>query len=215
MIKWIGPILALCTAASGGSITYAYTGDDFNDCNGLPAANGNCPSSFTSDYVTLSLAFSAPLTGDLSAANEVGSPNLLAWSIKDALDSAVFSSSDADATSELVTLTLSTNGSGNIDAWTVQIGDLAGGSGSEFYLFNPTIIGAGCGCSVADAVNLDYIDDADGWNAGNGTPGTFAVAAPEPSGLILVSSCLSLMLLIARWVLRKAQAPARQQGRSC
>ena len=59
MIKWIGAILALCTAASGGSITYDYTGDDFNDCNGLAAANGNCPANYTSDYVTLSLSRSA------------------------------------------------------------------------------------------------------------------------------------------------------------
>ena len=143
----------------------------------------------------------------------MGSPNLLAWSITDAFDSALFFSSDADATSELVTLTLSTDGSGNIDAWTVQIGDLAGGTGSEFYLFNPTIIG-GCGCAVADAVNLDYVDDLDGWNAANGTPGTFSVA-PEPSGLILVSSGLALLLLIvARRVRQRAQAPARQQERT-
>ena len=58
-------IVTLCTAAFGGSITYNYTGNTFNDCNGANFLNGNCPANSFSDYDIASLTFSAPLAANL------------------------------------------------------------------------------------------------------------------------------------------------------
>ena len=121
MVKiWL--VLALSTVAFGDSITYDYTGNPLIYCNGVTFVNGNCPADYASDYVTMSLTFSAPLADNLSSINEI--PNLLSWSISDALGDASFSSSDADAASELTQLTLSTDGSGDIDQYTIDVSNI-------------------------------------------------------------------------------------------
>ena len=192
MLKMICLLLALTSVALGGAITYDYTGINMLYCNGITNVNSNCPSNYTSDYVIASLTFNAPLVDNLSSANEATSPNLLGWSIHDVLNYASFSSSDFNAASELMTLSISTDGNGNIDGWNIQIGNIVNGvSGSFFFLTNPTIIGGGCGCAIADAPNFDGGNIApDGWNASSDTPGQFTVATPEPSAFLLISSGL-------------------------
>ena len=146
-------ILAVCTAAFGGSITYNYTGNTFTVCDGVTSITGNCPASAFSDHNVASLTFSAPLSANLSSA----SPSPTAWTIGDALGlTPSFASTDANAATELTALSLSTNSSGAITGW-VMTGETTGftfspgfQAGSAYIsINNPTFIG-GSGFPNAD-----------------------------------------------------------------
>jgi len=183
MVKvWL--IAALCTTAFGASITYNYTGNTFTVCNGATFLNVNCPANSFSDYDIASLTFST-LGANLSSANEASSPNLIAWMIGDALgDTPSFSSTDANAASELTALSLSTNSGGGITGWAMAAETpgfflsptsfLAGGT---FYgINNPTFIG-GSGFPNADDLigNGGNTNSAPGggYNLSNGFTGSW------------------------------------------
>lgn len=201
-------VLAVCTAAFGGSITYSYTGNTFDVCNGATFLNGNCPANSLSDYDIASLTFSAPLAANLSSVDEASS--LLAWTFSDALgDTPSFSSTDANAATELQELLLSTNGSGAITSWTM-LAETVGfflnpttflPGGTSFYIVSPTFIGGGSGLPEADSLigNGGNTNSAPGggWNESSGVPGTWTetlnAGAPEPSGLALLPAGLGMI----------------------
>ena len=152
-------------------VTYSYTGSSFSECNGVTGpANGNCPANYTSDYILASFGFSAPLDANLSSVDESSSPNLAAWTIRDALGYSFFSSEDPNAAAELVALTLSTNSAGKIVAWNIQISDFTHGEsgGTGFFMTSPTFICGGTGLPCAD--NIVSINGSSS-NLGNATPG--------------------------------------------
>jgi len=166
----------LCGAAFGGTVTYNYTGNTFNDCNGTNSLNGTCPANSFSDRVLASLTLSAPLGANLSSANQVTSPNLVAWMIGDALgDAPAFASTDANAASEITGtgvanfhngISISTDSSGAISAWAMDASNAASGVG----ITSPTFIG-GSGHPIADAL----VSSTGGvfWHLSNGFTGTW------------------------------------------
>jgi hypothetical protein len=168
-VAWL--ITVFCTATFGGAVTYNYTGNMFVRCNGVSFVNGNCPGNFSSDYDIASFTFSAPLAGNLSSANELSSPNLTAWRIRDALGLAGYSSTDPNAANELVMLSLSTNGSGAIVGWGIQAPVFAPGSGVPYFgMTNPVPIGMGSGLPDAD----DFVNTANtGYALSSATAGSW------------------------------------------
>jgi hypothetical protein len=157
-----------------------------------------------------SLTFSAPLAANLSSVNEASSPNLLAWTFSDALgDASSFSSTDANAATELQELLLSTNGSGAITSWTmfaettgfIESPTLFLPGSTSFYIVSPTFIGGGNGEPEADSLEANggstNSAPGGGWNESSGVPGTWTEmlngGAPEPSGLVLLSVGLGML----------------------
>ncbi len=151
-------------------------------CDGTVAVSGNCPATYSSDYVIASFTFNGPLGANLSSVNRVTSPNLIAWTMGDAAGATpTLSSSDANAATELATLVLSTNSSGAITAWTMQAAtvgftDSPFLAGSVFYgISNPTFIG-GSGFPNADDLVFggnggDVNVPGGGYNLSSGLPG--------------------------------------------
>jgi hypothetical protein len=177
-------VTVLSVAAFGDTITYNYTGNTFSVCDGLTSVNQNCPANSFINFNLASLTFNAPLAANLSAANEAASQNLTAWTMRDALgDTPPFSSTDANAASELTALALSTNGSGAITGWTMTTQTsgftfspyLAGGA--YYGINNPTFIG-GSGFLNADDLVFggnggDRNVPGGGYNLSNGLTGTW------------------------------------------
>jgi hypothetical protein len=163
----VGLLAALCSAAFGSTITYNYTGQPFDRCNGTTTGSGNCPNDFTTDNVIASATFNAPLAGGLSVVDEKSAATT--WSISDKKGVASFSSSDANAASELLSLSLSTNASGALSGWVMEASDLIQDQiGTNLIaIFNPTIIGGGTGLPFADGGNFNG-----GGNGGIGPPGS-------------------------------------------
>jgi hypothetical protein len=160
--------------------TYRYTGNSFNRCNGVFAVNDNCPANYASDYVTASVTFLSPLGPNLSAANELNSPNLVSWTLGDAFGSLALSSTDVNAAQELTALSFSTNSVGGITGWTMDgqtpnfMESPSGGQGSAVGLVNPTFIGGGTGLPLADYFVANGGDSAPtGYNSGDSIPGTW------------------------------------------
>lgn len=176
MVKVWVVTAALCTVAFADTITYNYTGNSFNDCNGTTSINGSCPANSFIDHNVASLTFSAPLGAKLSNANEVSSPNLVAWTIGDSLGNIpTFASTDPNAAAEITGtgvanfhngISLSTNSSGAITGWTMEASNAEAGVG----IFSPTFIG-GSGFPIADAI----VGNVSGvfWHLGNGLTGTW------------------------------------------
>jgi hypothetical protein len=169
----------LCTAAFGSSITYNYVGNVFDRCNGTTTGSGNCPANFTTDYIKASATFNAPLAGGLSKVDEKSS--VTAWSIGDANGVASFSSSDANAVSELMTLSMSTDASGALTGWVMEGSNLVHDQyGTNLIvILNPTIIGGGTGLPFADGGNFNGGGNGgigppgSGYNPGNSVPGSW------------------------------------------
>src|SRR5579863_1042719 len=167
-------VVALCTVAFADTITYNYTGNSYTVCNGTTSINGTCPANSFIDHNVASLTFSAPLGANLSNANEVSSPNLVAWTIGDSLGNIpTFASTDANAAAEITGtgvanfhngISLSTNSSGAITGWTMEASNAEAGAG----IFNPTFIG-GSGFPVADAI-VGNVSDVF-WHLSNGFTG--------------------------------------------
>ena len=169
-------VVALCTVAFADTITYNYTGNSYTLCNGTTSINGTCPANSFIDHNVASLTFSAPLGANLSNANEVSSPNLVAWTIGDSLGNIpTFASTDANAAAEITGtgvanfhngISISTNSSGAITGWTMEASNAGAGAG----IFSPTFIG-GSGFPVADAIVGNASDVF--WHLGNGLTGTW------------------------------------------
>lgn len=170
-------VLAVCTSAFGGSITYNYIGNTFNECNGIAAPNGACPANYATDYIVASTTFSTPLVGNLSTANLASSSNFLGWTIGDSLGYTSFSSTDTNASAELTNLIFSTSSAGGITGWTMTAatdGFTKGLLGnSELGAFNPPFNSSN-NTPEADflIVNGGNISTF-GWNVGNSLPGTW------------------------------------------
>ena len=169
-------IAALCTTTFADTITYNYTGNSYTVCNGTTSINGTCPANSFIDHSVASLTFSAPLGANLSNANEVPSPNLVAWAIGDSLGNIpTFASTDANASGEITGtgvanfnngISLSTSSSGAITGWTMEASNAEAGAG----IFSPTFIG-GSGFPIADAI-VGNVSDVF-WHLGNGLTGTW------------------------------------------
>jgi hypothetical protein len=183
MVKvWL--IAALCTAAFADTVTYNYTGNTFSVCDGLTSLNQNCPANSFIDRNLASLTFNAPLGANLSSVNEAASPSLTAWTMRDALgDTPSFSSTDANAATELTALSLSTNGSGALTGW-IMSAETSGftfspylAGGAYYGISNPTFIG---GSGFPNADDLVFGGNGGnrnvpggGYNLSNGLTGTW------------------------------------------
>jgi hypothetical protein len=139
-------------------VTYNYTGQDF--------LGGTGPFT-TSDSVTGTISFAAPLAPNMTVNNNFNQSNVtpLSFSFQggpETLTSAAFTPADTD-------FQFATDAAGNITAWQIDIG-LSGGGQIEIN-FEPNN-------NVGDEAITD-----DGSHGVNHLPGSFAIAAavPEPS----------------------------------
>ena len=106
-VLWLA--MAAAPAAKADVFVYDYTGSDFVACG---PTSSSCPSNYTGDYIIASLSFNQPLGDGITVTDDFSS--LSAWSISDQLGYFSFSSNDPLAASELESIQLTTNGSGNI-----------------------------------------------------------------------------------------------------
>jgi hypothetical protein len=115
----------IASPAQAGPVTYTYVGSLFNVCGygcpGNPTEDGlvNAPPNWDSDRIVASLTFAEALDANMAYQDMYSSPNLLSWSIGDALG--IFSLSSATGGSLNVPpglgtspLMLSTDANGNI-----------------------------------------------------------------------------------------------------
>jgi hypothetical protein len=168
---------------AGSPVTYYYTGKPFSQCDGgsPPLGAGPCPPSslYKSDYEIASLTFGAPLAPNLSNANLAASPNLISWTIGDALGLVSFSSTDANASTELQDLSLSTDSTGSIASWTLgaQPAPFENGQPGNAYIYvqGPASFNQQ-GFLVADALSYDGGSEPGGagYNLGNALAGTWS-----------------------------------------
>jgi hypothetical protein len=137
--------------------TYNYVGSPFNACT-----YGTCPGNYTSDYITASISFAAPLAPNLPLTNVTSS--LAAWSIGDALGNFLYSSGNPSTTGYLTgypskgisPLSLSTGGSGNLMDYQMAAipAVILGMPGlSQGGIFNPAMSGGGL--QIASFVAID------------------------------------------------------------
>jgi hypothetical protein len=152
-------------------VTYRYTGSPFTGCS-----YGTCPANYTSDYIAASLTFSAALPPNLPLTNELSSPNLVAWTVGDALGYFSYSSADTNAATELPTLSLSTDGNGNIVNYTMLAGAGPPYTGGAV---NPTLTDKQ-GTQLADFIQINLLTPSE-WDAATSTVGQWS---KPPSGTI-------------------------------
>jgi hypothetical protein len=150
-------IAVICSAAYGGSITYDYTGNTFTTCS-----FGTCPASAFTDKVVASATFSAPLPTNQRLTNFLSSPSLIGWTFGDLAGNQLYSSTDPNASSELVFngvpgLFLATNSSGAISESYINAGGLLS-------LGDPAVTSNGF-------VYADVINAGGAWAAYNSIPG--------------------------------------------
>jgi hypothetical protein len=166
----------------GSPVTYYYTGQPFSQCDGgaPPVGAGPCPPSsfYASDYEIAALTLSAPLAPNLTNANLAASPNLISWTIGDALGLVSFSSTDANASAELQDLSLSTDGSGSIANWTLaaQSAPFENGQPGNAYIYvqSPALVNQQ-DFLVADALSYNggSAPGGAGYNLGNAVTGSW------------------------------------------
>lgn len=184
-------LLLVCAATCrADSATYVYVGNDFTRCS-----NGACPTNYSSDYITASVTFSAPLGNNLSLTDELSS--VTAWTIQDALGYFSFSSTDTNAAAELLNLSgqpadmsFSTDSLGGILDYLVD----AGNANTSAIIINPTFTG-GSGLQIADTEIINK-GLATQWTAANSSPGQWT-EVPEPSTLLLMSLGGAILILFA------------------
>lgn len=144
-------VLMVVPKAFAGSIIYTYTGNDFTTVQGDTSFGpGFGPLITTSDFITASFTFSAPLADGLSGTGEEFA--VQSWIISDQLTT--YSGGNSSSENPLAELVLSTNSSGQIAGWSFQ--GLAGiGAGNTYelgssnsadyatYIFNGNSLGSG------------------------------------------------------------------------
>jgi hypothetical protein len=180
-------MMALGAPMMKASTTYTYTGNDYNSYIGAPYTS--------SDSVDGYFTFASPLADNLSDAS-VSLPTI--YSLNDGVQT---------ITGPLVSyvFNISTDSNGNITNWDIW---LYGNAGS------------GLG-SILTACNLDSfsgcLDQGTGGSGGGGDTvhdgGTWAItttsSVPEPSTVVLMSSGLLALALLARKGRFKAVGPSR------
>jgi hypothetical protein len=185
------PLIA--SPAQADPVTYTYVGSLFNVCGygcpGSPTENGdvNAPSNWDEDYIVASLTFAEALGANMEYQDMYSSPNLLSWSIGDALG--IFSLSSATGGSLHIPpefglspspLMLSTDADGNIanyvmvyalpeDDFTVR---------SEIGIFNPPLL-----CPAEECGTDLYFSDAFVPNLYGQTEWDAFVGSDLPTGL--------------------------------
>jgi hypothetical protein len=179
------PTSSTFAAAPAVQTTYSYKGSNFTSCDGgAPPTGEVCPANYTSDYDTATLSFTAPLPPNLSNVNVMSLPSFTAWQIGDAQGEVSFSSTKANYQFGAASFAengffVSTNGDGNITAWSTCVETLnySGHPGQSYIcIFSPTGIN-GQGQPYADALSYNGGDGnpgpTGGWNLGNGVPGAW------------------------------------------
>jgi hypothetical protein len=156
MLKaWLIPALCSvsCTVGLAGNATYVYTGSPFTICD-------NCPINYMQDYLYADVTFSSPLPANQAATNELKAANLVSWTVGDILQTFVYSSSDANAASEITELQLSTDANGAISGYYIDTLAPYGG----------LISAAGATLASANGFNI--------WTTGCNTPGQWWTYIP-------------------------------------
>jgi len=192
--------LAMATAPSAKADVYVYdyTGSDFVACG---PTSSSCPSNYTSDYIIASLSFNQPLGDGITVTDNFSS--LSAWSISDHLGYFSFSSNDPFATTELEAIQTTTDGSGNIVGYYMEVSSAdRPAPGYDTVFIQPALIPVG---------GADYMDLSHGvygeWAASSAQSGVWSesiVVTPTPEPLYTgLMTVFGAILLIA--VRRKRQ----------
>lgn len=165
------------TMPAHASVTYLYTGDDFN------SFSGNSPLT-SSDFISASFTFASALPDNL---NDVENPGtLLGWSITDQVNTVSSSAGDA------LLIFFSTNAEGVITGWGMQGDNYTGvckgtcnGLGTQFNL-----------PQIEENADYSYLDtqQSSQWFVQNlNEPGTWTIA-PEPSAAVLLLLGLGVLI---------------------
>jgi hypothetical protein len=163
---------AATPAAKAGTITYAYTGNDFTTTD-LPYT--------TSDFVSASFGLGSPLSDNLDDADETSA--IVSWNISDGVD-------DLNAANaSLAGFDVTTDGSGDITAWNFVALDLT--SFVEIASVNGI---TNNGIPIYDEALDSYSETENYGNAGTWAETTVA-STPEPSTTVLVSLGGALLLI--------------------
>jgi hypothetical protein len=180
-------LLAFSQNSHAITVTYDYTGNDFtyNDPS-MPLCNSGDPGCYSN--ITASLGFSSMLSGNLS--NQTISPDT--WMISDGLTTVT----SLDPAYQLLTLIVSTDGTGNITAWDILVKKSS--YEADAITSMRTLYGTGYGtrdetnyCRTVSATTCNYNSQA---NVSD-NPGTWTVSTvPVPAAAWLFGSGLLSLL---------------------
>jgi hypothetical protein len=189
------PLLAVSLQAS---TTYVFTGNDFDLIHGTPNPT-------TSDALGMSLTFNSPLAANLG----FGLQTPASWSMTDGVD--VLTSATPGITFQ--GFNLSTDGSGNIFNWQIQVN---GPNGTELMASNSS--GGSICCSPSTAfydVSLTLDGTGSNFAVNNVTRGSWLVAtAPEPGSFLFLFGGLAAVWGIRRRSFLSVDGITRHQERS-
>ena len=184
--------MAAAPAAKADVYVYDYTGSDFVACG---PTSSSCPSNYTSDYIIASLSFNQPLGDGITVTDDFSS--LSAWSISDQLGYFSFSSNDPLAASELEAIQITTNESGDIIGYYMEVSSADRPEpGYETAFIQPALIPTG---------GADYMDLSHGvygeWATSSAQSGVWSasvVETPEPSYTALTTLFGAVLLIAVR-----------------
>jgi hypothetical protein len=175
------------------NVMYTYLGNDFTSFGSIGTITSG--TAYTaSDMVTGEFTLATPLADNLSGYSFTP----LSYSFSDGVDtlnstnSEIFASNPAYTPSTLTTFVVSTNGSGDITAWTIQLqGDLSNNSNDSIFTttgLNPIVNDGNAedwGANGSPGVYFGY---------NSNSPGTFSFSqTPLPAALPLFAGGLGLM----------------------
>jgi hypothetical protein len=186
-ILWI--CIAVQSAFAGAA--YDYTGSPFVACG--PTLS-SCPSNSTADYLVASISFPDPLGDGITVTDDFSS--ITAWSLSDELGYFSLSSNDFDAASELDAVQITTDGSGDIVGYYIEVSSADRPAlGYDTAFIQPALVPVG---------GADYMDLSHGtageWAASSANSGVWSteiVISPEPPSRLL-SLCGAILLLTMR-----------------
>lgn len=183
--------LAISAPSTKADTVYTYTGNDFTTCTFSVAG---CPANFTSDYLTASLTFSAPLPANLSfadtTAEDAALSTLTGWTVGDALGDFFYSSSTTPSfltgfpSQGAPPLAVSTDASGNIVAYVIALfpAEVLNKPGTtEALIVGPAVSDPKSPVPLADVMQFDVKGPSE-FDAINPVPGIWNT--PEPSSLL-------------------------------
>jgi hypothetical protein len=209
--------LAAVSPARASSVTFTYTGNDFNlFYNGNAGPSAATPWT-TSDFISASFTFANPLPPNLNVNGTANTPTPESWTVSDG--AYTFDTAD-DAT--LAIFTLQTNANGNIVGWWFiadspicsDVTCSAYEDYSESILPSDTVFAAG-ESDQAHQINVNGCSDGclaevertGTWTAATGSAPPSTV--PEPSTAVVITLGGSILLLARRRKQRKPLATQR------